>query len=210
MSKKICSIFAAGDFEGSFSPQSESLIIAADAGYHHLEKLRISPDVLLGDFDTIGNIPNCKETIPFSADKDYTDTELAVMEGIKRGCKDFVICGAVGGKRLEHTMGNLSLAASYAQKGYDMTLTDGKTIVKALHNGSFEFTGKESGFISVFTISGKAEGVYEENLKYTLCDAVLDGTNPTLCISNEFIPDRKAKISVTNGTLLIIWQNNEN
>lgn len=207
MDNKTCYIFAAGDFEGNFYPKDDDLIIAADAGYHHLEMLGIMPDILLGDFDTIGTIPECSETITFPTEKDYTDTELAFMEGIKRGYNTFKIFGAIGGKRLEHTLGNLSLAASYAKKGYDILLSDGKSNVKAIYNSSYEFSGTEKGFISVFTISGTAEGVTETNLKYPLSDATLDGTNPTLCISNEFIDGQKACISVRNGTLIIIWQN---
>ena len=210
MNKKMCYIFAAGDFSGVFTPVGEHIIIAADAGYHHLEKLGIIPHVLVGDFDTIGSIPNHCDIVRFPAEKDFTDTELAIIEGIKRGCDCFTIYGAIGGKRLEHTLGNLALAASYANKVRDITLTDGSYMVKAIHNSSFEFTGTECGFISVFTISGKAEGVTVSNLKYSLTDGVLDSSNPTLCISNEFICGKKASISVKNGTLLIIWQNNQN
>ena len=205
MSNKKCIIFAAGDFEGKLKKDNDNFIIAADAGYHHLKKLGIDPDILLGDFDTIGEIPNIKNIITFPAEKDYTDTELALMEGIKRGYSNFLICGAIGGKRLEHTLANLSLAACYAEKGYDITLTDGCYIVKAIHNTAFTFEGNESGFISVFTISGNAKGVTEKGLKYPLENATLDSSNPTLCVSNEFI-GQKAEISVTDGTLLIIWK----
>lgn len=202
---KICYIFAAGDFEGSFTPKENSLIIAADAGYRHAERLSVTPDILLGDFDTIGEMPDFSDVITFNSEKDYTDTELAIMEGIKRDCCEFIILGALGGKRLEHTIGNLALAASYAEKGYSVTLTDGNYIAKALHNDSFSLSGENTGFISLFCTSGKAEGVSISGLKYSLSDAVLDSSNPTLCISNEFC-GKDAMISVTKGTIIIIWQ----
>ena len=205
--KKTCYIFAAGDYCGNIIKNDNDLIIAADAGYHHLEKIGLLPDVLLGDFDTIGTIPKHKCIVKFPKEKDFTDTELSLMHGIDKGYKKFVICGALGGKRLEHTLGNLSLAASYAEKGYDITLTDGNYIAKALHNASATFDENETGFISVFSISGKAIGVSIEGLKYALTDATLDCSNPTLCISNEFI-GKKANISVKDGTIIIIWQNN--
>ena len=187
MSDKKCIIFAAGDFDGTFEKCDGDLIIAADAGYRHLEKMGINPDILLGDFDTIGDMPKHENIIPFPPEKDLTDTELAMIEGIKHGYKDFLICGAVGGKRLEHTLGNLSLAASYAQKGYGVVLTDGDYVVKAVTDSSVSFDENEKGFISLFTISGKAEGVSISGLKYPLSDATLDSSNPTLCISNEFL-----------------------
>lgn len=207
MKDSICYIFAAGDFDGSITKNDGDIIIAADAGYRHLEKMNIIPDILLGDFDTIGDIPNHPDIRQFPKEKDYTDTELALIEGINLGYERFAVFGAIGGKRLEHTVANLTLAASYAEKGYDITLSDGNYTVKAIHNSTFTFNGDEKGFVSVFTLSGKAEGVYEYGLKYTLEDAVLDCSNPTLCVSNEFIGE-KACVSVKNGTLLIIWQNN--
>ena len=209
MNNKTCHIFAAGDFEGTFTSNKNDLIIAADAGYNHIKKLNIAPDVLLGDFDTIGEIPNHPDTIKFPAEKDYTDTELALIEGINRGYSKFIIYGAIGGKRLEHTIGNLSLAASYAEKNHDITLTDGNYFVKALHNSSINFSEKETGFISIFTISGVAKGVCIKGLKYPLSNATLDSSNPTLCVSNEFC-NKDATISVTDGTIIIIWQKSNN
>lgn len=204
--EKVCYIFAAGDFTGSIKNNANDIIIAADAGFHHLEKIGLTPDILLGDFDTIGAIPESIKIVEFPKEKDYTDTELAIIYGIENGFKKFVICGALGGKRLEHTLGNLSIAASYAERGYDVTLTDGDYKVIAVHNSSYVFTGDESGFVSLFTISGKARSVSIDGLKYTLNDAVLDSSNPTLCISNEFI-GKKATVSVEDGTVLIMWQN---
>lgn len=205
---KICYIFAAGDFEGKITKGKDDLIIAADAGYHHLKKSGLTPDILLGDFDTIGEIPSHENIVRFSAEKDFTDTELAIIEGIKHGYKRFEILGALGGKRLEHTIANIALSSSYAEKGYDISLTDGNYVVKALHNGKFSFDGNEKGFVSVFPFGGKADGVYESGLKYSLENACLDSSNPTLGVSNEFT-GRKAEISVRDGTIIIIWQKSQ-
>ncbi len=203
---RTCYIFAAGDFSGSFSKEKNDLIIAADAGYKHLEWLGVSPDIILGDFDSIENIPTHDNVIKFPPEKDYTDTELALLEGIKQGYSKFIICGALGGKRIEHTLANISLASSYAEKGYEITLTDGTNMVSALHNRDMEFNSSYSGFVSVFPFNGKAIGVSETGLKYSLTDAVLDSSNPTLGVSNEFI-GQPSKISVKDGTIIIIWQN---
>lgn len=205
MHKKTCYIFAAGDFCGHIKKNSNDIIIAADAGFHHLEKIGLTPDVLLGDFDTIGEIPSGFETVTYPCEKDYTDTELALIEGINRGFKHFIICGAVGGKRLEHTIANLKLASSYAAKGYCLTLTDGDCIVKTLHNNEVTFDEAERGFISIFALDGAVSGLTIEGLKYPLDNAVLDETTPTLCVSNEFI-GKNSHIKVENGTVIILYR----
>ncbi len=208
MDNRICYIFAAGDFCGKLKKNNNDIVIAADAGFHHLEKAGLAPDILLGDFDTIGEVPVGFETVTYPCEKNYTDTELAINEGINRGYSRFIICGAVGGKRLEHTIANLKLASSYASKGYDITLTDGDYIIKALHNGSLNFDCDEKGFISFFALDGIVEGLTIDGLKYPLCNATLNETTPTLCVSNEFIGE-KASVKVENGTIIIVYQGKE-
>ena len=206
---EICYIFAAGDFCGNISKNIGDYVIAADAGYNHLERLGISPDMIVGDFDTIGLVPEHENIKTFPKEKDYTDSELALLEGIRLGYKKFVICGALGGKRLEHTIANISLAASYAELGYEITLTDGLYFVSAIHNASVKFDESNKGFVSVFPFNGNAEGVDEIGLKYSIRNATLDISRPTLGVSNEFTTEN-AVISVKNGTLIIIWQNSNN
>ncbi len=203
MRKPICHIFAAGDYNGNLTTRKDDLIIAADAGYNHLKRLGVEPDILLGDFDTIGQIPShLQNVIRFPTEKDYTDTHLAINEGIDAGYTRFVIYGAIGGKRLEHTIANIQLASDCAKKGYDIVLTDGKTYVFPLHNSNIEFEAAHFGKISVFCMSDKATGVTVDGLKYTLSNEELSNSFP-LGVSNEFI-GKKARISVREGTLLII------
>lgn len=205
----VCYIFAAGDFCGNINKKDGDFFIAADAGYGHLSKKNIYPDLLVGDFDSIENVPKgiC-DIIEFPPEKDETDTEIALKEGIERGYNKFVICGAIGGDRIEHTIANIALCASYASLGYNITLTDGKTIIKPVCNGSVSFSENERGYVSVFPFFSSAKGVCEKGLKYSLYDATLDSTNPTLCVSNEFC-QKKATISVDKGTILVIWNNDK-
>ncbi len=205
MTQNTCYIFAAGDFCGHIQKKDNDIIIAADAGFHHLEKLQLTPDILLGDFDSIGKLPSGIETVKFPAEKDCTDTELAIIEGIKHGYLKFVVCGAIGGKRPEHTIANLMLASCYASKGFDITLTDGENIVKAVHNSYISFTEKETGYLSIFSLGGNASGVSIEGLKYPLKNAVINSSTPTLCVSNEFL-GKESKIKVECGTIIIMYK----
>ena len=205
MNNQVCHIFAAGDFQGSLNICSGDYIIAADAGYHHLEKMKVMPHLLLGDFDTIGDIPEGIKTKKFPPEKDFTDTELAVLEGINLGYKNFVIYGAIGGKRLEHTIANIKLLEHYTKKGINITLTDGKTDVIAIHNCRKIFSEKHKGFISLFSLSGNAKGVMLEGFKYDIKVADVDKENPTLFTSNEFL-GKQASIEVENGIVTVIYE----
>ena len=92
----VCHIFAAGDFSGDFMYTTGDMIIAADAGYAHLKKLNITPDILIGDFDTIEEMPeHLKNVIRFPTEKDYTDTEIAIMEAQNKGADKIFLFGAV-------------------------------------------------------------------------------------------------------------------
>ena len=202
MTERTCYIFAYGDFSGSFEKKENDFIIAADAGFRRLSPYGISPDVLIGDFDTIGNIPNIEKTIRFPAEKDVTDTELALMHGIKLGFNKFVICGALGGKRLEHTLANIFVAGKYSVQGCDITLTDGITECILIHNKSISFSEKESGFISIFSVGSDAKGVTLQGLKYELCDSTIPCLS-SLGVSNEFT-GKISTVSVKDGILAIV------
>ena len=88
---KTCYIFGAAEgMPTDFKKEKDDIIIAADAGYKHLEALNIIPDIILGDFDSLGFIPNGKEIITHPERKDDTDTMLAIKTGLEKGYKQFV------------------------------------------------------------------------------------------------------------------------
>lgn len=198
-----CCIFAAGDYCGAPEISKKDLVIAADAGLNHLNRLGITPDVVLGDFDSLGGVPENANVLRFPPEKDCTDTYLALQEGLTRGFKRFTVCGALGGKRLEHTLANLQNAAYFAENGCEVYLTDGSCVITVLHNSSFRFSGAETGFISVFSLSETSRGVTLSGLKYPLENAVLSCSVP-LGVSNEFT-EKTAEISVKNGTIAVLW-----
>ena len=61
----ICYLVGAGNFNSLFSPDESDLVIAADGGYDSLVKNGIRCDVLLGDLDSIKEVPEKKEIIRF-------------------------------------------------------------------------------------------------------------------------------------------------
>lgn len=178
------------------------LVIAVDAGYKNLKGVK--PDLVMGDFDSLGFIPNGENIITFPVAKDDTDTLLAVKEGLKRGYKTFVISGGLGG-RLDHTMANIQTLAFLAERGARGYLVSENEFVTVIKDTSIEFDKEHSGNISVFALSDKAEGVTLEGLKYPLYNATLTPTFP-IGVSNSFT-GKTSKVTVKNGMLLIIAGN---
>ena len=57
------------------------------------QALGISPNGILGDFDSLGHAPEGERVIRHPVEKDDTDMLLAVRTGMEAGCRDFIIYG---------------------------------------------------------------------------------------------------------------------
>ena len=203
MINKICYIIGAGENYGlDFKPSSNDHVIAADAGLRYLEQYGITADLVIGDFDSLNNIPSHPNTMALNAEKDDTDMLAAVREGIKANYTAFHIYGGTGG-RIDHTIANLQVLAYLAQNGMQGFLFDKDCVITAITNQKISFEQISSGYISVFSHTEKSEGVNLQGLKYELKDAVLTNAFP-LGVSNEFI-GKESSVSVASGTLLVVF-----
>ncbi len=63
----------------------EALVIAADGGLRHLEAQGLTADLIVGDFDSLGRVPEGDNILRHPAEKDDTDMLLAVRTGLDRG-----------------------------------------------------------------------------------------------------------------------------
>ena len=201
--KKRCYIAGAGDFCPDEPPEKGDYVIAADGGYAALAAMDITPDLVVGDFDSIKAIPEHPNIIVSPAEKDDTDVMLAVRQGFARAFHDFIINGGLGG-RLDHTLANLQVLAHIVSNNARGVLVGRPMSVTAVCNGSIEFSEGASGVVSVFSFGGNAEGVTLSGLKYPLDDATLTCGFP-LGVSNEFT-GAPASLSVRAGTLIVIWE----
>lgn len=203
MNKTICYIIGAGEhFYPPEKAKPGDIIIAADGGYEYLKTLNIRPDLTVGDFDSLGYIPDeCSlEILP--AEKDLTDTAAAIEIGWSKGYRKFFIYGGTGG-RIDHTMSNIQCIADIARRGGEAYLFGSDSVITAVHNSSISFTSEAKGFVSVFSHSDLSLDVNESGLKYSLSNAVLKNTEP-LGVSNEFT-GKESCISVRDGTLIIVY-----
>lgn len=200
---KVCHIIGAGDFsEKEILRNKNDIIIAADGGLKSLENIGITPDFVIGDFDSLHYQPESDNVITLPCEKDITDTQAAIEKGLTMGCNYFKIYGGTGGRE-EHTIANIQNLVKLSMSGYKGEIIDKNKIITVLHNGKLEFDKNHKGFISVFSHSDKSIGVNETGLKYALSNMTLTNFEP-LGVSNEFIGEM-AVVEVKNGTLLIIY-----
>ncbi|MEG2315141.1 MAG: thiamine diphosphokinase [Clostridia bacterium] len=202
-----CYIVGAGDFvPRGLAPQADALVIAADGGYRALQALHIKPDLLLGDFDSIGDLNNLPQDLPilrYPVQKDDTDTGLALAEGWARGYRDFRLYGC-GGGRIDHLLANLQSMCGYSRRGAALRLIDRACDYETLTNGTLILPLlPQNAIVSVFCLGEQATGVTLRGLAYPLTNAVLTCQLP-LGVSNHIKSSvEPARISVAQGTLLI-------
>ena len=202
-----CYIVGAGAFSPrGFTPSSDDYVIAADGGFSALKALGIYPKLLLGDFDSLGAIPEALpkavRVLRYPVEKDDTDTGLALREGYQMGYRSFSLYGC-GGGRLDHLLANMQSMARYCKLGARLRLIDLDYDLFALHNESMTLPQRPEGtLVSVFCHGDAAEGVTLKGLQYPLKNATLTCDVP-LGVSNHFTRER-AEISVANGTLFVM------
>lgn len=201
MSKQsVCYIVCALPQERLLAPQTGDLVIAADAGY--LQLGGVKPDYVVGDFDSLGYVPEGERIVRHPAEKDDTDTLLAVKLGLSLGYRVFLLLGGVGG-RLDHTLANIQTLAYLHARGARASLVSAQETIAIIEGETLRFRAGLSGVVSVFAYGETATGVYERGLRYPLNDATLTDDVP-LGVSNAFTGE-PAEISVQHGRLLVLW-----
>ena len=190
-------------------PAADDLVIAADSGWRHATALRVKPSVLLGDFDSLdgGNgipddVPDDVEILTVPAEKDFTDTQMAVDEARKRGAKHITIIGGLGG-RLDHTLSCLAILEDLWEKGDRLAVIDsGYSRVRFLSSDSTLIPRSGYKYLSLLAVDPVVKGVEIDGVKYPLKGAKLNRTYQ-FAVSNE-ITGNCAFIAVKKGRLLIV------
>ena len=197
-----CVIFCAGGFEKlARQPEETDFVLAADGGLAHLKKLGITPHGIIGDFDSLGYVPEGAQVYP--VEKDDTDSMLAVRKGLELGYRRFELYGALDGERLDHTVANLQTLCFLADHGACGYLVGLKYMAAVLKNGTFRFPDTAKGILSLFCLGADAEGVTLTGLKYTLENGTLSSGFP-LGVSNHFLGE-EASVTVEKGTLIALY-----
>ncbi len=113
-----------------------AIVVAADGGARHAARLGLPIHRWVGDGDSIdeGGLAELRARgIPVDlvgTDKDESDTELAITAAIAAGANEVVVLGAFGGRRLDHSIANLTLLAHPALEGRPAVLLDASARVR--------------------------------------------------------------------------------
>lgn len=197
------------DVDALLAPDGPDLVVAADGGALKALALGFRPDVVVGDSDSLdaSDVARMRadgvRVAIHPADKDESDTELALREAVARGADHVVVVGAFGGARLEHTIANLLLLTLPELAGRDAVLADGASEARVIDHGqTLTLTGAPGDFVSLFPLAPRAEGVTTAGLKYALTDEGMT-QGPARGLSNVMTGD-SATVSVRTGRLLII------
>ena len=197
-----CIIFCAADFHGLVAPlEKDDYILAADGGLAHVEKMGITPNGILGDFDSLGYTPEGSTVFP--VEKDDTDAMLAVRKGLELGYREFYLYGSLDGPRLDHTVANFQTLQFLCDHGAYGYLIGKDYMVCAVKDGTLHFDAACTGIFSVFCMGADAEGVTIKGGKYEADNVTLSAGFP-LGVSNHF-EGNPVTISVKKGSLLILW-----
>lgn len=202
----VCALVAASDFnEEDFRARWKTggfdCVIAVDAGFASLAKIGCQPDAVVGDFDSLGYVPDGVAVERHPVHKDKSDLELALDLVASRGFENVVIYGALGA-RLDHTIANLQMCARFAEEGIGVQLVGSESVVSILVGPSeLALSARQAGTVSVFSAVALSHGVTEQGLEYPLENASLSNRT-TLGLSNEFV-GTEASVSVESGTLYV-------
>jgi thiamine pyrophosphokinase len=190
-------------------PNDATLVVAADGGLLKAEQLGLRPHLVVGDADSLapetiaGLAARGIELQRHDADKEASDTELALREALRRGAREVVVLGALGGLRFEHSLANVLLLALPELEGHDAALIDGRTTVRLVSPGwPLELAGRAGELVSLLPLSGEVTDVHTAGLRYALAGATLR-QGPSLGLSNVMTAER-ASVSVGGGRLAVV------
>ena len=187
-------------------PDKDDICIAADSGYKNARLLGADVQTIVGDFDSISqedkdSISDGTRVVTVPAEKDFTDTQLAVKTALEMGATNVVIIGGLSG-RLDHTLSNLAILENLYENNIRAIITDGANRIRYIKNSSDLIARSKFKYLSVIARDEKVKGVCVEGCKYPLKNATLSN-NFQYAISNEILKNC-AFISVKKGGIYII------
>lgn len=181
---------------------SDDFIVCADSGYSFAKKAGLTPNLIIGDFDSLKEeLPQNTEIVKLNTHKDDTDTEHCVMECIRRGYKDFLLLGSIGG-RTDHTFANIATLAFLSEYNYNGIARNNGEEIRILKEGSYEMNNKKGLIFSVFPYGCESVNVTYKGAEYMLNNKTLT-YNVSRGISNVFVDD-EAEITINRGRAILL------
>ena len=190
--------------------------IAADSGLVMADKLGLTVDILLGDYDSVDKkifekYNRNTKTITYPCEKDYTDTHLALKKAIEKIKKsqdtpkdstddEIAIIGATG-TRYDHAFTNIFVLDESLEAGIRCAIYDKNNKIY-LADKSFEIRkDKQFGDYLSFAPMTPEAGLSLSGVKYPL-DRYTLRQGESICQSNE-ITEMIAKVEIFTGKLVV-------
>ncbi len=202
-------IFANGQLDSDSAREQlrpGDLIIAADGGARHALALGVTPDVIIGDLDSLSPDEQARaeaagaRLMRFSPRKDETDLELALMHAARTGADEIVVLGALGG-RLDQTIANVLLLALPALRGIDVRVVEGTQEAFLVRDKALVH-GRPGDTLSLIPLGGDALGVMIEGVAWPLRGETLR-FGPARGVSNILVGEQ-ARVGVQKGMVLCV------
>jgi thiamine pyrophosphokinase len=181
-------------------------IVAADGGANWLLEQGRTPDLLVGDLDSVRpevlawlQARGC-QIQRHPPQKDETDAELALAAAAALEPQEIAILGALGG-RMDHALANLALLAMPALRGIHVRIWDDTSLIWLVQDES-EIEGAPGDLVSLLPWGGDARGIVTEGLAYPLQGETLR-MGPSRGVSNVLV-GRRARVRLQAGSLLVV------
>ncbi|MEI3524660.1 MAG: thiamine diphosphokinase [Anaerotignum sp.] len=187
--------------------QNADWIICCDGGMHHAKALGITPDYIVGDFDSVR--PEVLEEYrnmgisirQFPTHKNETDMQLGMLLALELGATELVLIGGIG-DRFDHTLANAHLLLYLLKKGVRGILVNEKNRVELIDK-EVTLYGKAGDLVSTIPLSMLVEGVTLEGLEYPLVDYDLALDDKLMAVSNV-MTGTEAKVKIRKGYLFVM------
>lgn len=183
------------------------IIIAVDKGLEVLDNLKVEPNYIIGDFDSINKeilnqYENMKDKIiKLNPEKDLTDTHSSINLAIELKSTNIVVLGAIG-TRIDHTIANIHILKIAIEKNINIKIIDEKNEITLINENTVLKKDENYQYVSLIPLTTKVEKVTLKGLKYPLNEQTLY-IGDSLGVSNEQI-NQEAEISLQEGILILI------
>lgn len=184
-----------------------SWVVAADSGLDQAYRLGISPDLVVGDMDSVTAGSLARATAAgvaierYPVDKNATDLELAIRAAARAGYDRATIIGGTGG-RIAHTLANAMVLL--ADHSISLEWRTARATILALHvDESHVYQRSRGTLLSVIAVGGEAR-CSSEGLRWPL-DGISLASGSTRGVSNEIVVDR-ARVLITGGQVLTVQE----
>jgi thiamine pyrophosphokinase len=181
------------------------VVIILDGAANSYKSLRVTPDIILGDLDSINNqakeyFTGKKVKFIHTPDQNYTDLEKAIIyiNDSSGGARSIYITNALG-KRCDHMLGNISFLKKYHHVNIELKIFTSKEIIEFIAGGVISLNDKKNANIAII---GMNECIATSTgLKYELNDYKISlGKSESIC--NKVISN-SSNISIKGDALVI-------